>query len=160
MQRFKIEIRRICCGVSLLLLLIIVCAAGCSDRQPFAQVSGKVSLQGKTPDSQGLMIVFLSQTGEVVAANVELDGTYHAPKVPVGEVRVGFTIAGLGEAPLEEESPSPPNSSPVKPSNEKPKSPYDQENLPIPAQYLDPFMSGLKFTVQSDEKFEFNPDLK
>jgi hypothetical protein len=66
-----------------LLLLIAVGLSGCG--RPYGSVSGKVTYQGKALSSG--LVVFVDKDGKVTQpAGIEVDGSYVAEKVPVGQV--------------------------------------------------------------------------
>ena len=142
--------------------VLLVPLAGCGGNKT-AEVSGQIRVNGKSPEIPGLMITFMSANGEVVATEVALDGTYRAKDVPVGEMRVGFSLAGTGQATKRTKAPD--KTDPKTPAMEKVSqlkagSKEKSPKLPLPAKFLDPLKSGLVFTVAPGSENTYSPDLK
>ena len=105
----------------------------------------------------------MSEKGEVVAAEVALDGTYRAKDVPVGEMKVGFSLADTGQATERTKAPGERDPKAIareKMSQLKAKSREKPPKLPLPAKFFDPLKSGLVCTVEPGTKNTYSPDLK
>jgi hypothetical protein len=142
--------------------VLLVPLGGCSGNKT-AEVSGRVRVNGKAPEIPGLMITFMSANGEVVASEVGPDGTYRAKDVPVGEMRVGFSLAGAGQATKRTNAPDktdPKTRARENVSQLKAGSREKSSKLPLPAKFLDPLKSGLVFTVEPGSENTYSPDLK
>lgn len=93
---------------SVFLMIWMVCCSflsGCGggpDAVPSGTASGTVKVNGK-PLSAARINFVSSATGTGVYADLQSDGSYELPNaVPVGDYRVYFTTAGLGDAPPSE----------------------------------------------------------
>ena len=153
---------------ALVFLALVLPLAGCGGEQT-ADVSGTVTMNGKPPKIAGLTINFMSPAGKVAVAAIAEDGTYTASGVPVGEVRVGFSVAGMaqeGQAkvgkPTGDEDPSKVD---PKVQIEREQSRLKMEagaavKAPIRERFLDPLRSGLTTTVEPGKMNNYSPDLK
>jgi hypothetical protein len=151
------------------LLLLAVPLAGCGGEQT-AEVSGKVTINGKPPKTRGLMISFLSSAGKVASAEVAEDGSYAAHGVPVGEVRVGFALVGMSD---ESSAKAGRPTGDEDPAKVDPKIQFERDKArlraetegravkaPFPDRFLDPLKSGLTTTVEPGKANTYNPDIK
>lgn len=81
------------------------CLSGCgggTESVPSGTASGTVKVNGKALAAAQINFVS-STTGTGVYAELQADGSYELPNaVPVGDYRVYFTSAGLGDAPPSE----------------------------------------------------------
>jgi len=97
-------------------------------------VEGKVTYQGKP--LPGAIIGFHPAKGKPVVAKTDETGSYSAPAVPVGEVRVTIEVV----------RPKPPKDKPT----DKPVTP--PRFIAIPKKYANPETSGLTLTVQKGKQ--------
>ncbi|HTU18315.1 MAG TPA: hypothetical protein VMG10_09680 [Gemmataceae bacterium] len=133
-----------------------VCLSGCGEST--ADVSGKITIQGKAPDLKELDIGFLGRNGRLVTAAINTDGTYKAVGVPVGETMVSFiytpppSVPATGKHRLLRPGPdgSPPPPHPGK----------EADNNPIPPHLRDGSTSKLSFKVVPGQNNVFNYDVK
>jgi hypothetical protein len=127
---------------------ILIC--GCGEPAK-ADLKGVVTLNGKPPNFEGLVINFLGMDGRPIAAVVAPDGTYSASGVAVGEVRVGFSVtdpdgdrawAAQGQAALGGEAAPAEKARP-------PADPAARRRRPtVPERYRDALKSGLITTTK------------
>jgi hypothetical protein len=136
-----------CClrpaGVIALLMLVVVGCAGRGD------VSGKVSYKGKALVFGTVQLEAADKTFH--QANIESDGSYSIPGVPVGEARVAVSSANPQSSRFQPlvrgERPPPPPRPPV------------PGWFPIPEQYEDINKSRLTYSVKSGAN-TYDIDLK
>jgi len=118
---------------------------GCGEPVPkTGTVSGTVLVAGK-PLRSGL-IGFIPADGRVVQADIQVDGTYKAENVPVGEAIVVLNPAPGDGAAVQKR---------IKETNEMPP----PVQSPIPKKYNDPATSDLRFNVQVGSN-QFSPDVR
>src|SRR3954468_22719081 len=76
---------------ALLRVLLVLASAGVSGcSTPLCQVSGKITIAGKTDEFKNLRIVFLGRDGHLIYAPLNEDGSYRAANVPAGEVKTAI----------------------------------------------------------------------
>jgi hypothetical protein len=113
-----------------LLALVSFGLSGCGGK--FGSVSGKVTYQGKTLTSG--LVIFVDKDGKVTQpAGIEVDGTYAADNVPVGQVAVCV------------------ETHPLSGGDGGPNTPKDQPRpryVPLPAKYKDAKQSELTLDVK------------
>jgi hypothetical protein len=117
--------------------------AGCSGGGGIGALSGKVTYQGK-PVIYGVVVVRLAD-GTQRTVNIEPDGSYTAPDLPPGVVKLGV------------QSPEPPDPSAQKPRSRgsapapaAPRPTVDRSKwFQIPDQLADPDKSGISTTVKA-----------
>jgi hypothetical protein len=125
--------------LSSLLVLGLVCAAGCST----PTVSGKVTLKKDgSPVSLGTMVTFWGGDNQSATTQTAGDGTYVLPGAPLGEVTVTVTGPSVGTQALNSARP-PGDKTPV------------PTIVPIPKDYGDKAKTPVKYTVQKGSQ-EFN----
>ena len=149
---FKPALRLSCCCLSLGLLTL---TAGCG-RNPrsveHADVSGKVSFQGK-PLPGGRIAFVTVKGGFPSSATINEDGTYKI-SAPIGDVQIGVDNGmlrpmGGGKGPGKGGGPPKGMSHPKPPgANEAKEEPVKGRFVNIPSEYADPGRSGLTFTVK------------
>ena len=155
----------VCCAV------LGLCLTGCGGEgaAKTAEVSGTVTLYGKPPVLQGLTITFVGDNAEPVVAEVQPDGTYTAPAVPVGEVRVTLLHVPppSGAGPVGANPPGPPRPGPPQPPGPPPPPgpprPPTRGGVPpkgvIPVRYNKPETSKLTCTVEPGKKNLFDVNM-
>src|SRR4051794_5523235 len=74
-------------------LCLLLPSAGCNE--PRAEVSGKITVQGREPNFKGMEIAFLKAGGGTVKAPVAEDGTYRVTGLSTGIVQVGILYTPL-----------------------------------------------------------------
>jgi hypothetical protein len=112
------------------LVLLTVGLSGCGSKP--GSVSGKVTYQGKTLSSG--LVVFVDKDGKVSQpAGIEVDGSYAAHNVPLGQV-----TACVETLPLSGGDGGPPA------SKDQPRARY----VPIPGKYKDAKQSELTLEVK------------
>ncbi len=141
----------------------LLATSGCG-AAPTSRVRGTVKQDGK-PISAGT-VVFFGSTNQPVMADIKPDGTYDAPAVPRGKVRVAVQLPLPSVAPRPESAPARPANADVaaddagKLARLPPPPEPGAADKPKPApRFADPNTSGLAFDLGADE-FEFRIDLK
>jgi hypothetical protein len=129
---------------------LLACGAGCA--KPTAEVTGTITIAGKAPNLPNLVIAFLADDGEEVTAPINLDGTYAAMNVPVGELRVGF-MGGLPKG-------TPKGRRPTAGADGQIAPPIDLAKHPIPEPLRAATTSDLKFTAEPGKANAFNYDIQ
>ena len=128
------------------LAFLTLAAVGCAGR---GDVSGKVSYKAKTLVFG--TVQFEASDGTLKQANIETDGSYSIPGVPVGEAKVAVISdnpKGGAFQPLQREGQPPP----------KPL-PEVKGWFPIPPEYRDLSKPKLTYTVKSGQN-TYDIDLK
>jgi hypothetical protein len=142
-----------CCLSLVVLNALLVLAAGCGGST--ATVSGKVKYAGNEMDGGTVLLVDEKNTVNI-RAKIASDGSYSAPGVPYGTVKVGVEPVANAKGPFT-------------------KAPGDKSNMPedkaammfgkatgtfvdIPAAYRNPDTSKITVTVDSGQK-TFNIDI-
>ena len=122
-------IRTLCWGVAAALLAVAPRATAAEDKKPAtASVEGKVTYQGKP--LPGGTVQFHAPKGKPVVAKIDAEGSYSAPAVPVGPVKITVETTSV-----------------------KPKAGGKPGNyIPIPVKYASPETSGLTLTVQEGKQ--------
>lgn len=87
-------IARYICPFALLLLAAVL--TGCGGPQT-AEVSGKITRNGKPLQIERMTISFMGADGKPITVLIEPDGSYSVSGVSVGEVQVGFGVAHKSE---------------------------------------------------------------
>jgi hypothetical protein len=131
---------------------VLSAAAGCS-KPPPVEVSGTIKLGGKEPNLKGLQIVFLAEDGGLFSATVSENGTYTAPGVPVGELRVGFVFA-----PADGSQRKPKHRFIPKEGETHAEGPSTSWN-PIPESLREATTSGITFVVEAGKNNLFDYDV-
>lgn len=115
-------------------LALALAAGGCGAKT--GEVSGTVTLKGRPPNIDGLIVNFLGPDGQPVSAPVARDGTYRVSGLAEGEYRVGLSAPRQNPAQTLVEKPQPGQPAPP------PKSAG-----PVPDEFLDPNRSNLRAAV-------------
>lgn len=154
--------RGTCRSLTLSASLLAAALAGCGG-PPVGEVSGTITLNGRAPSIAGLTVNFLGADGKAVTAEVAQDGTFRAPRVPVGEAKVGLFYQppeaaqgidriGKGRPQTPEEFEKGPGKGvKLDPSLLKPEMKDYRGSLyknPIPERYRDPRTSQKTITVE------------
>jgi hypothetical protein len=128
------------------LALLTLAAVGCGGR---GDVSGKVTYKGKALVFG--TVQFEASDKTIKQANIEKDGTYSIPGVPVGEAKVAVSSdnpqGGAFQPLVREGMPAPP---PL---------PKVEGWFPIPTEYHDLSKPKLSYTVKSGQN-TYNIELK
>lgn len=132
--------------------ILVAAACGCAKT---GTVEGKATVDGKP--ATGATVIFSGGDNQSVSAIVQDDGTYEAPRVPVGEVKAAFMppmMMGMrkGMPSLEKIEPS------TKSIPELPQAPAVSPTPTIPKRYTDVKTSGLTLTVKGGRN-EFNIEM-
>jgi len=77
-------------------LIVFAAVAGCSE--PHASLSGKVTYKDK-PVTGGT-VIFVGEDGKQTRAEIQPDGMYSSPGVPLGNLKIGVQPAPKGPAGL------------------------------------------------------------
>jgi hypothetical protein len=140
--------------------MILACAlsavgmVGCGP-PPTGEVSGKITIQGQSPNIKGLAISFIGANGQMVGAPINEDGTYRASGIPAGEAKIGFIFApGPGATGAESKQRFKDKGDP-----KGGKSPEVAVN-PIPQALRDGSTSKLSVTVVANKNTVFDYDVK
>jgi hypothetical protein len=125
---------------------LTLAALGCGGR---GDVSGKVTYQGKALVFG--TVQFEASDGTIKQANIEPDGSYVIPGVPVGEAKVAVSS----------ENPKSSNFQPLQREGQPPPKPLPEVKgwFPIPSGYQDLSKAKLTYTVKSG-KNTYDIDLK
>jgi hypothetical protein len=148
-----------------LLSISLLSSLGCGPKT--GEVSGKITLKGKTPDLDGFQITFLGSDGKVAQGTIGRDGAYRVSGVTAGVVKIGLVVVGTAddEAAFHDE---------LKPKDGKADPKQVEENLKkmkerdeklakssgVPSKVRDPQTSGLVVTVESGRTATFDYDVK
>jgi len=131
-------------GRTLLLVLLLVVAAGCGGRKA-ATVRGKVTYKGAHLTMGNVII--LSDDKASARGQIGPDGTYEVLKAPTGKVKVGVS------------NPPPPGAPGGQPLSGPPDDPENKQAAELakkyvasPDSYTNPEKSGLSFDIPSGGK--------
>ena len=119
---------------------------GCGGPEGLAEVSGVVSLNGKSLSTGSVVFIGSDKVAPVVAP-IEPDGHYSAKKVPSGSV----TVAVHSPNPKDEADSIRAKSADRAGATGKPAPPPGPDPklwFPIPAKYSDPATSGLSYPIK------------
>jgi hypothetical protein len=132
------RIRTLCVGLAALLLLAVMLRpAAAADDKP-ATGSGQGTIVYRGQPLPGGTIGFHPAKGKPVVVKIKADGSYSAPAVPVGAVKITIETTSV--------KPRPGGGKPAK-------------YVPIPDKYATPETSGLTLTVQKGKQMH-NIELK
>jgi hypothetical protein len=127
-------------GAAAVAALLLAAPVFAAKKVPTASVEGKVFYRGKP--LPGGTVAFYPAKGKPVVARIQKDGTYSAPKVPVGKVKV--TVETESVRPKGKKKANPPKDQGNPPKRDKKQSRY----VPIPRKYASPKTSGLEYEVK------------